>query len=509
MNIKFNQLKIIFSILLFAITFSFGLIWAAIVPPDNEAPDESSHINMVYFLKEDKKIPIFNHEEKINLTFYDHRLLSGAYYSMAYNSPLSYLPFVPLAKSPTENFSKGNVLPMRVISALFIALFGVFIFLAFNNFDWQKSIVALIVSLFAVLIPQVIFTAGYINIEPIALFISAILFYFLSRIITAKEKKIGNHIGLGVFLGLLGLCKANYLIFVFYCFLVLIINIFKLKKRKRPTIYSLISAGIFIAINLWWWIRNIALYGDPLILGYIQSEIINKAPDWVVTPARQGYNIVTIFERKDFLKFTFFGFFANLGGASIFLPRIFYFIFFLIIIVCFLITVKNVKGNKYPEIIWSTIIVSVASLLYFANKNLYDFSPQGRHLFPLIIPLMTAVYFALSNLKRAKQIFFGLFLIVFGAISSIWGLVLIIDRYYVKGVAYSNISNSGKIVSSFSWLPIDSLKYNNLLNYIVEQNPVYFQNTILAAIAAIFIISFALIIYFLLNSQSSPPNKLD
>lgn len=509
MSIKSFKIKIIFSILLFVLTFSFGLIWAMIVPPNNEAPDEASHVNIVYFLKEEKRIPVFNREKEIKPTRYDSRILSGAYYSMAYNSPLSYLPFIFSAKSPTENISKSNVVPMRVISALFIALFALFLFLALNNFRPQNPTLALAVSLFAVLIPQVIFTAGYINIEPIALLISAISFYFLSCIVVAKNKRIGNFIGLGIFLGLLGLCKANYLIFVIFSFLVLIINTVESEKRRWPTIYSLISAGILIIFNLWWWIRNIALYGDPLILGYIQREIINKAPEWIVTPAKQGYNIVTIFERKDFLKFTFLGFFANLGGASIFLPRTFYIIFFLIIVACLYLVLKNIKQNKYSEFIWSMIIMSVAVILYFANKNLYDFSPQGRHLFPLLIPLTTAVYFALSNIKSIWQKIISLFLIIFGVISSLWGLALTIDQYYIRGVAYSNVSNSGKIVTAFSWSPIDLSKYNNLLNYIVKENPIIFQNAMLIVMAAIFIISLILIIIFVLSSQSAPPDKFD
>ena len=501
MNTKSFKTKIIFSILLFVLAFSFGLMWASIVPPDNEAPDEASHVNMVYFLKEEKRIPVFNHEKEIKPTRYDSRILSGAYYSMAYNSPLSYLPFISLARSPTENFSKSNVLPMRVISVLFIALFGVFLFLALSNFQPQNPTLAAAVSLFAVLIPQVIFTAGYVNIEPIALLISAISFYFLSRIVTAKDKRLGNFIGLGLALSLLGLTKANYLIFVVFSFLVLIINIVKSEKRRRPTIYSLISAGIFVIFNLWWWIRNIALYGDPLIIGYIQREIVDKAPEWVLSPAKLGYNIITIFERKDFLKFTFFGFFANLGGASIFLPLAFYIIFFLMIITCLYLVFKNIKQNRYSEFVWSTIAVSLAAILYFANKNLHDFSPQGRHLFPLLIPLIAVIYLGLANLSKIWQKIISLFLIMFGVISSLWGLWLTVDQYYVRGVAYSNVSNSGKIVTVFSWRPIDFSKYNNLLNYIVKDNPIIFQNVMLVTLAFIFLLSLMLIIYFIIHTQ--------
>ncbi|TSC94116.1 MAG: hypothetical protein Athens101428_428, partial [Candidatus Berkelbacteria bacterium Athens1014_28] len=64
--------------------FFGGLVWAAIVPAGNEAPDEGAHAEMIYFLKTEKRIPIFNREPKLSVLHFEKSQLSGAYYSMAY-----------------------------------------------------------------------------------------------------------------------------------------------------------------------------------------------------------------------------------------------------------------------------------------------------------------------------------------------------------------------------------------------------------------------------------------
>jgi len=502
MKIGKTKAEKIFAPLIFLIVFSFGLIWAAIVPANNEAPDEASHVNMIYFLKNHHRAPVFNREEEIHPTIYDQRIGSGAYYSMAYNSPLSYLPFIPISNGLIENVSKNNILPMRIVSALFIGLFALFLFMSLRNFEPKNPILALAVTLLVVFIPQVIFTSGYINIEPFALLISAISFYFLSRVVTKDIKIISDFVWLGFSLGILGLCKANYLFFVLFLFLILLIIIIKSKKKKQLALYSLLSAGIFLLLNLWWWIRNISLYGDPLITGYIKREILDRAPGWLVTPAEQGYNIFTIFERTDFLKLTFLGFFANLGGASILLPKIFYMIFFLLVIVCLFSSLTKIKQNKYSEFVLSATVTSIAAILYFAYKNLYDFSPQGRHLFPLLIPLALVVYFGINKIKKIWQKIICLFLIIFGVFSSFWGLWLTVDQYYVRGIAYSNFSNSGKIVTDFSWRVFSLKNYEKLFSYIFDGNPPVLGQIAVVIAGVVLLLSLAIIFYRIIKTKS-------
>lgn len=487
-----------FALLIFLIVFSFGLIWAAFVPARNEAPDEASHVNMIYFLKNHHRIPVFNHEEDLIPTQYDPQTMSKVYYSMAYISPVSYLPYVFALNGPMEDISKTNVMSARLISVLLLALAALFMYLALANIEPKNNIAATVATLFIFLIPQVIFSAGYINVEPFALLFSSLSLYFLSKIM-ANNLTWQNYLYFGLCLGVLGLAKPNYYIFIL--FVSLIILFFLKTSPKRQTIKYFFSSGaIFILINLWWWVRNIYLFGDPLILSYIKKQIVGNAPEGINSLADQGYNLLTIFSRNDFIKFTAGGFFANLGGANIFLPLIFYLIFFAIIIFSFVLAFKSYRNNRIY--LWPVIITILSAVLYFAYKNLSDYSPQGRHLFPLLFPICLILYLSLSALKHLWQKIFGILIISFVFFSSLYGFWLTISRYYVTGLAYVNQSNFGSVAEGFSWHIFSTKNYQNLILYIFNGNPYLLGIPVVIITAAI--LFFSLVLVFWSISKTNP-----
>lgn len=417
--------------LLFLLIFSLCSLFAFVVPDNNEAPDEASHLNMINFLKTERRIPVFNHEEKIIPIQYDPGLLSGAYYSMAYNSPLNYLPYLLLTH---DNLEKSGIMPSRLVSSSLVALFTVFLFLALKNLWSKNEKLALITALFTGLIPQIVYSGSYINIEPLALCFSSLTFYFYTKL----NDRLISYLLFGITLGLLGLVKANYFIFIGYLVFLLIYDLIaNPTKRKFKIKGYLIVIGVFILLNLWWWLRNYQLYGDLLIMSYIKREIINQAPDWFRSMREQGYNLITIFFNSYFYRFTFLGFFANLGGANIFLPVYFYYCFYLTLAGLFIFSWRT----KWRQYIACFTIISVLALIYFANKNLDDFSPQGRHLFPLIIPLAVVVYLGLDNIQGKWKSFMTAFLPLLSLVASVTGIFLTIDHYFIKGIAYVNLSN--------------------------------------------------------------------
>jgi hypothetical protein len=416
---------------IFLLIFSFCSVWALIVPDNNEAPDEASHLNMIDFFKAEHRIPVFNNEEKIIPTQYDPGLLSGAYYSMAYNSPLNYLPYLLFNH---KSLGKSDILPMRLVSAFLIALFAVFLFLSLKNILPRNEKTALAITVFIGLIPQIVYSGSYINIEPLALCFSSLTFYFYTKL----TNRLVSYLPFAISLGLMGLVKANYFIFIGYLLFLLFYDLFANQKGRKLNLKGyLIAAVIFIAFNLWWWIRNYQLYGDPLILSYIKREIIDRAPGWFHSMREQGYNIITIFTYPYFYRFTFLGFFANLGGANIFLPVYYYYLFYLTITGLFAVSL----GSKAKKYIIAFSIITILALIYFANKNLDDFSPQGRHLFPLLIPLSVIVNLGLNSLRSKWKRFVEIFLPILSFAASVTGILLTIDRYFIKGTAYVNLSS--------------------------------------------------------------------
>jgi len=443
MKILQNQ-KFKIALALFLLIFSFGVIWALIVPGNNEAPDEASHLNMINFLKTERRIPVFNNEPKIIPTQYNPGLLSGAYYSMAYNSPLSYLPYLLFNKQ--SSISKPAIFPQRLVSSLFIAGFSLLLFLALCRLKPEKQAAALATTLFISLIPEIIYVAGYINIEPIALFMAALTFYLYTFL---RPDQFKNYLYFGLSLAILALMKANYYIFIGYLVLLMLADLTDRLERPQRFQKYLWLLIIFVGLNSWWWWHNWGLYHDPLIISYIKREIVDKAPEWFKSMRDQGYNQITIFTNHYFYQFTFKGFFANLGGANIFLPIYFYWLFYATLIV-FVAKAGRVLGESRKYYL-SFAIITVAALAYFANKNLDDFSPQGRHLFPLLIPLAVIIFYGLSDIREKFQKWWRLGLPIFALVSSLYGLFLTIDQYYVKGIAYANQSNKAAHLLNFSW----------------------------------------------------------
>jgi 4-amino-4-deoxy-L-arabinose transferase-like glycosyltransferase len=442
-----KNLKFQLGLGIFLAIFSFGIIWSLIVPGNTQAPDESSHLNMIAFLKTEKRIPVFNHEDKIVTTVYDHNLPSGAYYSMAYNSPLSYLPYLPIYQNQSHDLSKANLFSLRLVSSFFLALFALFLFLSLDKIQPRKLVSSLAVTLFITLVPQVIFSAGYINIEPIALFLTALSFYLYLRL-----RESGSWLRLilfGIILGFVGLTKSNYLLFVVYLAFLMLYDLYAAKDRRLLVRNYLTVVASFLLINGWWWLRNYQLYGDPLILGYIKLEIIDKAPAWLITPRQQGYTVLTIFKNNDFWNYTFYGFFANLGGADIYFPVLFYWLFFLFNFTLILIAFMRKRQRHY---IFILLIVSAAFLLYFANKNLDDFSPQGRHLFPLLVPLSVALFLGLSTLRGLYFKTTGILMVGFSLLASLTGLLLTCTSYYIQSKKGIPLSGLKGLATSLRWI---------------------------------------------------------
>ena len=482
------------------------------LPAENEAPDEAAHINMINFLKNQKRVPVFNREEKLPALFFDQKMLSGAYYSMAYNSPLSYLFYLPFTKNKFEDNSKAGVLPLRAVSAALVALFAVLLFLSLAKLRPKEITSAAAAAIFISLIPQVIFSAGYVNIEPVGLFFAGLAFYFLARLITQQKNNFGDFFLLGLTLGFLALCKSNYLILVLALGAIALYKIFASEEKTAVKIRNLLFLALpFLALNLWWWIRNWQLYGDPLIFSHIQKLIQETAPAWFAPPAKSGYNILTILFKPEFARYSYPGLFAVLGGANIFLPWWFYLIFYLIVAAAIIRAVFLAFCQRQDRVVvtW-LIVVLIINLAIFAEKNLYDFSPQGRHFFPMLILLAWLIFLGISGIKSSLARFvIVLFLPLFAVFASLSSLWLLVDSYYVKGTAYAMAGNFDKIVEGFRWRELGVENYRNLVAFIFIDNTRFFSAYFVLAYFLLFLILLGWIIKIIVGRNNDTSKKVD
>jgi len=496
---------------LFVLIFSFSYVWQAIVPVGSEAPDEGQHIQMIYFLKNNRRIPVFDREKDIFKTFFFKTgLYGGVYYSMAYNSPLSYLPFVPFAQGKTDSGGKTVVLPLRLISGLFIGLFSVFLFLALFNFNRRKFFSALGVSLFISLIPQLIFTSAYVNIEPIALFLSALSLYFLSLIFLYAKPL--DYLFFGISLGFLALCKANYLIVVCYLGVIALWQLLRAAAPVRQKIINIVLIGLPIfALNYWWWVRNIKLYHDPIIINHISAMIRNTSPDWFITPAKAGVNFFTIFNFMEASRSIFSGFYAYFGALKILLPLFFYYAFYIALIVIVLVGLRFIiKKNRRDLLLFLfSIFIILLDFSIFINKNLTDFSPQGRHLFPLLIPLSVMIILSLKNWPEKPRKYFLSSLIVVGFVANFFSVLYLVRDYFISGKAWAIQTDwANKIAPDFSYHKLTLANYQKLYFAVYAGNPKYSIYLSLLFIV-LFIFSFIMLARLLFANRNEKISRPD
>jgi hypothetical protein len=347
--------------------------------------------------------------------------------------------------------------------------------------------------------PQVIFSAGYLNIEPIALFLSALSFYLLTCIY--KDRNIILYILFGMSLGLLALCKANYLVLVLSLGLYSIYNLStdtKLKFQGKIIRFLSIIAPVLL-LNAWWWIRNYSLYHDPIIFNYIQNLIIKEAPPWFSPPKNSGFNIFSIFFKSDFAKYGYGGFYAGLGGANIFLPLIFYVLFYVTLFLGFILSIyRSIFNKKLRVLIYGSALVLALNLLLFGYKNLSDFSPQGRHFFPMIPIVALLLFLGFEKIKSKIPMVTILFFSIF---ASIYSLILLINNYFVFGTAYTMAGNSDNIADGFSWQIMRWGNYLNLIDTVFNGNSKLFSVYLTLAYFLLFLILVATLIIWICKTK--------
>lgn len=425
-------------LLLFFSVFFVSVVWSFILPIGDFGPDETAHLQMIKFLAEEKRIPVFDSEDSLhNLVFekqlWNEKFRTGAYYSMAYNSPLSYLPFLPAYLIERDIESRSTVLAMRLINSFIAAAFALILFLFLIKIDNGNLAISSSLAFFVAFIPQLIFSASYVNIELIPLLLSGISTLILLSI--RERPTISNFLFLGTILGLLVLCKANYLSLVGLVLVFASLIIFHKKKQRALSFFSLVSP--IVLLNIYWWYRNIILYKDPLIINHIQNKINSSRPDWFLPPGEAGYNALTIVFQPDFFCNTFLGFFAAIGKLDIFLSGPFYVVFYLFL-VFLIIAAVNQSAKKFREnkggddLKINLIIIFFVTLFFFvfAKKNLLDFSPQGRHLFPALLPISWLLYNGIRSLGEKSRGFVEIFMMLFALLSSLSVLWLMIDKYW-------------------------------------------------------------------------------
>ena len=394
-------------------SFFVALLWAAIIP-FGEAPDEPTHFDEARFIAEHNRFPVFDQETDLLQTSCagptgpcgtSYAVLPGVNYAISAG-------FMKLQHAFTGEPYDSLHFAARLTSVLSIPIYVFFLWMTAQLLLAQRlaRVTALLLGSF---IPQVAFIGGYVNADAFSLAVGAAVTYLSVRLLCNGYSRFMPLYG-GVALGLLALSRANYyplfgLFAVAWAFAA-----YRMWQQdgtaRRLVLSSLATAALAAVIGGWWYIRNFQLYGEPLGLDTINAAFDALAP-LRQSPADRGATFTSLlFDDPVWTKSTFRSFWATFGWMAVFLnSRIYLLIEAMLFgaaagLVIAAYRALSEHGRRVWQwgSSWAWLLLALllpAAILLSAWTSLYnDYQPQGRYLYPALIPVVLLTSHGLHSL---------------------------------------------------------------------------------------------------------------
>lgn len=436
---------LIFLLALFLIN---TLLWITILP-FNRNPDEATHFSVAKYIFENKRLPVYGVGQFKPVIYKQSQSQLSIPYSPYASIPgLNYIisAFFMLLASP---FLKTNQLFFAArLTSLFSGI--AVVYLAFKIAELifpNRSSLKFIVPAFIAFLPQFTFVSAYVNNDSFGVFVSSLFLYLL-----LKGEKKGwpnkNIIFLGISMGLVLLAKYNAYVILALGVLYLLFS----QARRRPRLafkVFFMSFAIAIIFSGWWFIRNYILYKDIFGIA-VQKEAVMKIYPQYRTLADKGLTHLRVLTETNWFSATDKSFFAAFGYVNLLIPGWTYYFFRLFLIVSalgVLLYMIRSKDKKNVKLFIFLSLIVIASAIFSIHISLTSFfSPQGRYLFPAIIPFSLILCLGITNvfrkesLRKSLIIIFFLFLIYANIISLLGAIV---PRYYTN-FDFANVNEAFK-----------------------------------------------------------------
>ena len=371
------------------VAFFAAALGMAIAVPFDGAPDEWSHFHYnVEFLLTHHRLPVSGVDD---LSAYQ----TG--YPNAFGRVTcrySYVVFPHLhtllqaAGAAAAHAVSGcpPYLGARLVSVGFGLLFLNALYFAVHA-GTRNRLAAVLAACAGAFIPQVVYTASYINDDIHSLAFSSLLLWSLARV---REKPSGgNLVFMGVSIGLLLTAKYNY--FVYFPFL-LVVGVIALARRGMPAGMRarIVAAAVAIPILVsgFWFLRNAVLYHDPLGMAFFRRQMdVHQAPGVAQPLSLASLSWMLSHSGPDRLFQTFFGRFGYLAVG--FPDHVYECLGWIVGLLAALFVFELILARDRPLLagLGLLALAGAASLgLVTYNCLKWDFQPQGRYLFPLVAP---------------------------------------------------------------------------------------------------------------------------
>lgn len=280
-------------------------------------------------------------------------------------------------------------------------------------------------------IPQVIFTASYVNQDIHSLAIAAMLVYTSVGYLYFGKQKLRWLFYL--FFGLLFVAKYNYFITALVP-LALLARTWKQTGSLRPILKNLgWMALAAVVLSSFWYIRNLILYHDPLGQSFILNEMA-KYHELGIKWSLFNYHSYGLLFKLDFFETLFKSFFATFGYMSIYLEGAYYAVTKLVLFssIGLLAYFGGKKVRRWLLLLGGFMLIALLQVIF--NSFTYDFQAQGRYMFvvlPVVVLVLAIIFQDLD--KQRPWLVRGLLFAGVGTIGwLLWQSILVI------GVAYGS-----------------------------------------------------------------------
>jgi hypothetical protein len=396
-RLKINRWKTL--LFLNAVYLAAGLIWIILIPYNN-APDENTHFHYsVEFMLQHHRLPVWGVDDIERF-----RYALSSYNQMP---ALNYILYAAGAALGNKFFGLETYLGARLVSLIWGLIFLNFLFLAVKE-ACRNDKNALIVTAAVAFIPQVLFSFCYVNSDAHSLAIGAILGYACLRLLNHHSP--GNIVFAGTAIGLLFSAKYNYYIYL-PCLAVVLLTALQRKNISWQIIGKLavVSAVLAVLISGYWFIRNYFLYGNPLPILMSEEFFRQIALAREVHPVNHGLSVASLswLVHQGYIKSTFDSFFAVFGYLNVGFHREIYLIleFIVPIFTAFFIIDLMTTGDRLARLIlaWVLFLACAVFALHIWACLTYDYQPQGRYNFTILIPSALFCGWAVTRIPSIRK----------------------------------------------------------------------------------------------------------
>ncbi len=420
-------------VIILVIYFTLAALFA-INTPAWQAPDEPAHYNYVAYVAENGGFPVLHfgdyphgYLEEIKTAKFPPDMPVTPIRYESHQPPLYYL-----LASPVYSLTRGNLIALRLLSALLGAGIVLFAYGIARVAVPHQPAVALGAAAIVAFLPQHLATVSQVGNDALAeLLLAAVLLVIIARPV-GSSRPVRSRLLLGVLLGLVLITKTTAYIIIP---MTVVAVVWQWIREKASLRRILIEAAALILpaalLALPWYARNIYAYGWPDFLGLVRHEQI------VVGQKRTGEFIAEsgwgAYWRRAF-EWTFKSFVGVFGWMSAWLDtRVYYLMGLWMGIPVVGWAASKIRRDSaettepLPEsartarvLLGVTVLLTLLAYIYY---NITFLQHQGRYLFTALIPI--AIFLATGwrhALKPFPARIVAAVLLLTAVILAVWGV---------------------------------------------------------------------------------------